>query len=1330
MISRSLLRFSGVLVVVLFGVSLSLHGQINPTTSLSGTVVDPGGSVVPGAEIQVTDLGTAAVYRTTSGSDGTFLIGNLLPGEYSVAVKASGFQSAEYKRVQLVVGKTYDLKVALKIGEVNQTVTVEAGQQVLETSQTEIGTTISGSVITHAPSASNTALWGVTMMSPDIQTIGGPRQSSADGLPGGAVNVTYDGIAAQWQYGKHGDPLFTMIYPSIDDVSEVNISTVAARSSNTGEGAVQINMVSQRGTNQWHGGAWEYFRNDALNSNYYFNNLNGQPRPKVRNNQWGVKLGGPLVKNKLFFFGDLGYWIRPLGVARTRSFLNSQASGGVFTFTPVDANGNNCTPGAGGCVPVGPQPNAAWQTCGSSTCSANLLQLVQNFGGTGTVDPLIAKTLATLNSAASAPGVTAAAPRDPLYQQAISFSNHGPYTLTMPDLRLDYNVSQNHSLEFDYHLTRFILSPDILNGQDHTYPVAPFNTNAGGYTADRSIFALAWRWNLAPTVSNEVRFGFQTSPEWFAGDLNPTVYPLAKTNLSSAVRIQPVLPGALQMDNPWLINAPGNDNSAVIQLSDNLSWARGSHNMAFGFTDTRAGFKSKNFNTQYATVNLGLAPNDPLFGDFSQTTLPGTSATSLTIAQQLYGLLAGRVTNYAGSVAFDPSQNQFASGIPSQSKFHQSDFGVYGSDSWRIRPTLTFNYGLRWQYEGTPVDELNEYFMPQGGISGLYGVSGTGNLFKPGTLTGTSPTFISDKGKTWYNNWYKGFAPSIGVAWQPSFENAALKTIFGDKGQSVLRGGYSIAYSREGLFNWAVGIAQSNPGYSGTQTAAAANQFPAGSVQINNLNIPGVIQNPTSFVNSIPINPSAGNSANVVDPSLHMPYVQSWSLGVQRSLTPNTVLEVRYVGNHAVGLWGNINYNEVNIFENGFLAEFKNAAKNLAVCQAANPSCSSFANQGLPGQTALPILSTAFAGLPPDSGFANGGFISNLQSGQAGSFANTLASSLTYLCNLTGTSVWPGGTCPNGPSTGNYPKNFFVVNPDAPGGANLLKNAFQSTYNGLVLDLRNRTSHGLTLDGSYTFAKALSDDWQRNLTSTSEAFTTLRNWGSMKGPSPYDLRHAVKVFTSYELPFGPGHAWSSSHSALNNLIGGWQLSGTNRWQSGRASILFGGLGGTVNQNDGGIILNGMSLSQLQSQLGIRKTPTPAPGAVFYFPQSLLGPNGVGVNPQVLQGCNTPGAFCQRAFIYGPSFFRSDLSIQKTTKITERVKTELRFEFLNAFNNANFLWGDAYNTSGSSAGASFFSTVSGNLQNPGFGRIFTAYQDLDSTADPGGRTIQAVFRINF
>lgn len=316
-----------------------------------------------------------------------------------------------------------------------------------------------------------------------------------------------------------------------------------------------------------------------------------------------------------------------------------------------------------------------------------------------------------------------------------------------------------------------------------------------------------------------------------------------------------------------------------------------------------------------------------------------------------------------------------------------------------------------------------------------------------------------------------------------------------------------------------------------------------------------------------------------------------------------------------------------------------------------------------------------------------------------------------------------------------YPSNFWQVNPDATGGAYLTRNGFQSTYNALVLDLRRRPSHGLEFDVNYTWSHGLTDDWQRNGNDATDAFTSLRlPTNSMKGPSPYDLRNVIKTYTVYDLPFGTGHRLSFSSGLANRLISGWTFNAVNRWQTGRPAILFGGYD-TFNQNDGGVVIPG-GLSALQNSLGVYTIPgnysanPPVQTTVWYFPQSALGSGGTFTNPQVLASCSAPGKFCQRAFIYGPQFFRADWSIEKKTRITERIGTELRFEFLNAFNNANFLWGDAYNSPGYSAGASFFSTVSGNLTNPAFGRIFTAYTDEDSSDDFGGRTIQIVARINF
>ena len=204
----------------------------------------------------------------------------------------------------------------------------------------------------------------------------------------------------------------------------------------------------------------------------------------------------------------------------------------------------------------------------------------------------------------------------------------------------------------------------------------------------------------------------------------------------------------------------------------------------------------------------------------------------------------------------------------------------------------------------------------------------------------------------------------------------------------------------------------------------------------------------------------------------------------------------------------------------------------------------------------------------------------------------------------------------------------------------------------------------------------------------------------------------------YEMPFGPGKRWSSSNGVFNRMMEGWQLSSITRWQTGRVFRVDGGGGNTLNGNDPGVELIGITPNQIQDMLEVRKVP----GDVFYFPASLLSGSGNSIvaNTSFIRSCSTPGAVCHRLMLYGPSFFREDMSIIKKTRITEKTNIEFRAEFLNAFNNINFLFG-------ATAGATI---ATQNASAGGFGRITSAYQDTSTTDDPGGRIIQFVVRINF
>jgi hypothetical protein len=1293
----------------------------NPTGKLTGTVVDQQSAAIVGASVEVKDNATGKIYTTSAGADGQFQVADLAPGSYTVTVTQQGFKKGVFSDIKITVDKTYDLPAKLEVGEVVDTITVEGGgAQIIETQNTSVSNVVSGKAITNLPFNSRSAvLLGV--LDPGAQTVGGSRNSTFEGLPKGSINITFDGINVQDNLLKSNDGFFANNDPRIDDVDEFSITDAGNSVDKAGEGAVQMNYVSKRGGNDWHGGVWYQTRNTAFDSNYYFNKEAGLPRQTIQMHDYGYKLGGPVLKNKLFFFTDFDFFHLPQSVARSRTILTPQAAGGTFTYVPTT------------------QPTAAqlaadpWLTCNAAanTCAVNVLQMAAAKGFTSSFDPTVSSILNAVESAAAAPGVTVSSAPPSLWQNTINFNASSLSNRKYPDLRLDYTLSPKHSLEFDYHYAHYNAGPDLLNNRDATYPVAPFNANIGAQLSNRNLLALAWRWAISSNMSNEARVGTQLVPTNFGlGISTANFYPTIGTNFGNVTYRFGLTGVSAPFQSP---GATQGRNSAVGEILDNFSWTKGTHNLSFGYAQTIIHYND--FLTQSAIATFGVTTDDPAdTALFSAANVPGIGSTDRNNAEGLYASLTGRLSSFTNAIAFDPTTGNFRVGAPQRDRFNQNEVGVYAADSWRLRPTLTVNYGLRWQYDGPPTDKLNEYFMLSTGYAGLFGVSGQGNLFKPGTLTGSVPTFVNDAGKEWWNKYWKAFAPNVGFAWQPNIDNRIWKSVFGGPGQTVIRSSYSIAYDREGLNNF-ISIAGGNPGFLGQQfsNASTANSstdgtFTAGSVLLRSGALNFVAQNPTTFSSSFPLTASSGNAVNAFNPDLRPGMVQSWTFGVQRELGKNQALEVRYVGNHGTGLWRQYSLNEINIFENGFLTEFNNATNNLNICKA-TASCTgspSFANLGLPGQVAVPILTGAFTGSKTGSqtnaSFKNGTFITDLGQGLVGSFANSLNSSIGNWQNLVAAG---------------FPSNFWVVNPDARGGAFPMDNANQSTYNALVVDFRRRQAKGLYFDVSYVYSKSLTNN-NANSSADFANFTTLRNRGYDKGPAPFDTRNAVKGQLLYELPFGPGKRWTTSSAFANRLIGGWNINSITRWQTGSPINITSGLGSTFSSNceanattgapcntvlDPGVNLVGITASQLQSLLTTNKSE--APGTVFYVPTTLLDAKLQRANTAIIQPCATPGALCQRLFVYGPQFFRSDISLVKETKITERVSLELRAEALNAFNDTNF-----YYACGSGTSPCSVSTQSTRFGQMGSNSTNGAYQDFNTTQDPGGRILQLVGRINF
>ena len=1290
------------------------NAQITTTGRISGTVMDPQGAIVPTAEVVVKNDETGNEYKVKVGDDGSFVIASLPIAVYTVTVTATGFKQTIITNVRTQVGLASTVQITLEVGAASETVTVTSGAEVLQKETTNVGSVISGRQITELPFSSRDAL-DLVLTLPGTATVGRPRSSSVNGLPKGALFISLDGINAQDNFLRTTDGFFTYIRPRIDAIEEVQVSTATPGAEASAGGAVHIRFVTKGGTNDYHGGGWWYNRQRYYNSNYYFNKISRKestpdcdrtvpgclvetPRSQVMLNQWGIKIGGPVtpwLKDKLFFFFAYDEFRLPEQQSRTRVILTPDAEAGIFKY--VVTNSQNQL----------------------ETRSVNLLAIAaakNNPDVPGTKDPTISGILSAIRESTAQGALSAST--DPNLQ-SFTFTNTGGQNRRFPTFRLDANVTSNHHLEVIYNFQDFASRVDFLNSRDPAFP-APIPQILGSQGSNRFSLSTALRSQLGSKVVNEARYGLTGGTVVFFPEMSAASYdPFGGVAFTFP----------LTLANPQ--SAPNNSrrNSPIKQFTDNLSWIKGRHNLNFGASFTAAkSFQQSSGGNLVPNLSFGLLSGDPaITGNnniFTAGNFPGASTPQLNDARSIYALLVGKISVVTFNAKLDEKTLEYSFDGTAIERNTVRGYGFYFQDYFKVKPNLNINYGLRWEAQLAPKHRNGVYVRPT--FEGLFGISGTNGLFNPNATGGVPTEYIPvDENSKPFDDDLNNLAPSIGIAWSPQFKNSILKGLFGEGEQTVLRAAYSISYVTGGFADFNA-VWNSNPGLSSAAGAQSGIEFTPGKFLLrNNPNLLRPLPTRT-----FPLTGKPGIAAWDFDPNLRAPYVQSWSFGIQREINKDTVFEARYVGNHSIGLGIQTNLNEVNIFENGFLQEFILAQKNLELFIAANPRCGqtgqvpcSFRNAGLPGQVALPIFTASF-GSANSTSFNNTTFIQLLQQGQAGSLANQLG-------NATANIAFQNNRINAG-----LPRNFFIVNPDLLGASAVLAtDSGWSTYNALQIELRRRFANGFLVQGNYTWSHAFTNLFtQPQVVALPLQPHTLRNPAMDKSPSPFDIQHAFKANYIYELPIGPGRRFdfTGGNRVLGKIFGGWETDGIIRWQSGRIFSLTGGRG-TVNQFDSGVVLVGMNQEQLQALVKIRKQPGDANrGSVSWLPESFIEDTlrafglkpGLPVGPH-LAPPTTPGQFGSFIYLYGPNLFRADMSIVKKTRIRESLNIETRVEFLNAFNNTNFLIGNfgAADIANTDQNAVTVSTAT-------FGQTTHAYRDVSTTNDPGGRFIQLVLRINF
>ena len=1279
-------------------------GLFAQTSSLSGTVVDPSAALIPGADVVVKSANTGAIFRTVSSGDGAFTVPALSTGDYSVTVTAKGFKQAQVQAVHLDVGVPATVQVTLEVGSQTEMVSVEAAGSVLQTQTAAVTTTLTGRQITDLPLVSRDAL-DMVLFLPGTTTPGRPRTSTINGLAKDAINITLDGINVQDNLSKESDGYFTYIRPRIDAIEEVTVSTSAGGADAAGEGAVQIKFVTRAGTNEYKGSLYEYHRNPFLNANYWFNNRDlppdpntgKAPRSKVLLNQFGGRVGGPVSipglfngKNKMFFFSNYEEYRLPEQTLRARTILSPLAQSGVFQYNTA-----------------------------SGVRQVNLLNLASANGQTATLDPTTSALLAQIRAATATVG-TVSALTDPDLQR-YNFIAKGSQTRRFFTGRIDYNINSKNSIEMSYNFQDFAGLVDFLNNTDPAFPGFP---NQGSQGSNRFSGVIAWRSTLNPRMVNELRAGLTGGTTLFFPEISPGQF----TN-QGGYNLGISLAG---ITNATVSNSPSRRNSPVKQVMDNLSINAGKHNLSVGFNFTQVNSWQKSQNAVPSIV-FGVDATDPAQAMFVAGNFQGASTTDITNARNIYAVLTGRVSaiNANAQLAEDASKYVYIG--PSVGRYQEREQGIYFQDTWRIKPTLTITAGLRWEIQ-YPFIALNQKYSVTQNYEQVFGIGGPNGIFNPNSKSGQITQFVpSTIGQHSYNTDLTNFGPALGIAWTPRFDSGLLKALTGGAGKTVLRAGYQLAYVREGT-DFFSSYLSANPGgfinanrsnaIGNLVTGAGTDVMPVLLREASRLGPPAFSLNPV-----FPTPGVVTDQVNVVNPNLKAPYVHNWNFSFQRELGKEMAIEVRYVGNRQERSWGGFQYNETNIVENGMLSEFLLAQQNFKANIAAGRGAT-FKYQGPgTGTSPLPITLAYFSGVPlaqagDPTKYTSTNFTSTTWTNSLGTANPT---PFTYADNLHSDATRRAQAIAAG-----LPSNFFWVNPDKRGGAFDLANWGGSHFHGGQVELRRRFSKGLLISANYALSHAY-EQVPTGFQSTGAA-PSFRNLDGQQAVSVNAITHAFKINWIYELPFGRGKMlMGGANRAMDALVGGWAIYGTGRVQTGSPV------------NFGNVRLVGMTRSELQDAIGPRKTGS----VVYYLPQDIIdntirannfdptsasgygalgAPSGRYIAPANSASCielysGTCGG--NRMVLYGPMFTRFDISAVKKVRITERVNVELRGEFLNAFNNIDFVIGNAGNNTNSIG-----LTGSTGRSAATFGQITSAYQDTSTTNDPGGRLVQLVLRLNF
>jgi hypothetical protein len=1281
-------------------------------TSLRGEVTDPSGAAIPNATIHLINAGTNAVRTTTTDGQGDYIYLQVEPGLYRLEVEAGGFSKYARTGIELQVNLPATVNVKLNLGSQVQTVTVTEAAPILNSTDASEGNTMGQMQLEQLPIEARDIVQllslqpGVVYTSDrtDLDTGNDTRSGAVNGERSDQSNVTLDGVDDNQQ--SSGEAFSSVLPVPIESVEEFRVTTSNYGADEGRSSGAQVALVTKGGTNSYHGSLYEFNRSGIGEANDYFIKQSelGSDEPNVPphlvRNVFGASLGGPVKKDRLFVFLNYEGHRQSEADSAERTVPSASLRDGVIMYLcdqggtgePLDSRCTNpsTVTGKSGATYTVPADYYALGYTNSSSGGTPQSQIVA-------MDPLgIGPSSVALTYFNTYP-----LPNDPTTGDGVNYIGYrfaAPSTQNFEWLvgRVDYKLTANgnHTLFW-----RGSGRNDITNG-DPFLPGTPPETT----TLDRSKgFVLGYTALLRSNLVNNFHYGLTRQSISNQGDSNqPWIYIRG-------------LDQGVTYSNDFTL--------PVHDFVDDLTWTKGTHSLNFG-TDIRLirnTSGNQNLSYSYATANSewldvgGFAGKPSPFNPACNATFSNTGnclaadnypavddSFSTSYDFPLIGML-GMVTEDNAQYNYHLNANAtgtaLAQGAPVVRHFSTNELDFYVQDSWKVRPSLTFNYGLRYEYM-TPVGETDgQEVMPTFPLGDWFNQravnaeSGIPSNFSPNISFNLAGPAYGKSG--YYGAQTKNFAPRISLAWSPQSTDGFMHRIFGDPSKSVIRAGFGMYYDHFGYElvqsfdqNGAFGLATNLGNPAQVESAFSSprltsfNTIPTTDNTGAQIYLPAP---PASFPEQFPLDNFC--ICWGIDNHLKTPYSYAIDLSYERQLTRGMSLEVAYVGHLAHRLLAQDDLaSPMNLVDPKTKITYFQAASALAkIYEVPTPPATSTITAASVGPTAA-YWSDMVQPLQP------GGSYSQVCSG-GGTQSVIQAVYDLYSCyagnETSALDVWDQYGIPDASLSTSYfpvggPFSYFQNQYSSLYAWRTMTN---SAYNGLQVTLKQEFSHGLQFDFNYTYSKSIdiASDAERVGPYGGLGGSIINAWDPNQGKavSDFDLRHQVNANWVWQLPFGRGRAFGHDiGNGLDALVGGWQLSSVARWSSGfPVTVDNGGFYPTDWQLEGHASLTGAPIPTGKTIVDGYLNMFTDPAAAFAAMRHAY-----------------PGETGARNVIRGDGYAGLDLGLDKTWKMPYNERHSLEFSW-NVFNVPNLTRFNVQTASLEIDTASTFGRYTNLLTNP-------------------------------